>query len=227
MRLLIVEDDARLRERLATHFRSTGWVVDEAPDGTEAGYLAADYAFDLAIVDLGLPGVPGIELIARWRADGLAMPILILTARAEWQDKVEGLEAGADDYVTKPFYLEEVEARVNALLRRVEGRRSAVADFGDLRIDFSARRVYLGNDEVELTAFEYNTLSYLAHRAGEVISRTELLEHLYDHDNDRDSNVIEVFVGRLRRKLDADGQLLPIETVRGAGYRFRLQRRSA
>ena len=157
----------------------------------------------------------------------MAMPVLILTARADWQDKVGGLEAGADDYVTKPFHLEEVEARVRALLRRVEGRRSNLADYGALRIDFGSRRVYRGDDEVELTAYEYNTLSYLAHRAGEVISRGELLDNLYDHDNDRDGNVIEVFIGRLRRKLDPAGALRPIETVRGAGYRFALPRRSA
>ena len=227
MRLLIVEDDARLRERLAGHFRSAGFVVDEAPDGREAAWLASEYPCDIAIVDLGLPDVAGIELIRGWRGDGLAMPILILTARADWQDKVGGLEAGADDYVTKPFYLEEVEARVRALLRRVEGRRSSVADYGTLRIYFSARRVCRGDEELTLTAYEYNTLAYLAHRAGEVISRSELLDHLYDHDHDRDGNVIEQFVARLRRKLDPEGSLTPIETVRGAGYRFTLDRASA
>ncbi len=227
MRLLVVEDDVRLRERLAAHFRAAGFVVDEAPDGREAAWLASEYPCDIAIVDLGLPDVAGIDLIARWRADGLAMPLLILTARADWQDKVGGLEAGADDYVTKPFYLEEVDARVRALLRRVEGRRSGVADYGPLRIDFRARRVCRGDQELALTAYEYNTLAYLAHRAGEVISRSELLDHLYDHDSDRDGNVIEQFVARLRRKLDPDGSLAPIETVRGAGYRFSLDRGSA
>jgi two-component system response regulator PhoP len=227
MRLLIVEDDLRLRRRLAEHFSQLGWVCDEAPDGREARYLARDYRFDVAIVDLGLPDLSGVDLIRGWRADGLALPILILTARADWQDKVGGLEAGADDYVTKPFYLEEVEARLRALLRRVEGRRSDLADYGGLRIDFSRRRVFRGDAEVELTAYEYNTLAYLAHRAGAVISRSELLDNLYDHDNDRDGNVIEVFIGRLRRKLDPDGSLQPVETVRGAGYRFRLERKSA
>ncbi|MHA7815714.1 MAG: response regulator [Pseudohaliea sp.] len=227
MRLLIVEDDVRLRERLAGHFRAAGFVVDEAPDGREAAWLASEYPCDIAIVDLGLPDIEGMELIRRWRDEGLAMPILILTARADWQDKVGGLEAGADDYVTKPFYLEEVEARLRALLRRVEGRRSSVADYGPLRIDFSARRVCRGEEELSLTAYEYNTLAYLAHRAGEVISRSELLDHLYDHDHDRDGNVIEQFVARLRRKLDPEGGLAPIETVRGAGYRFTLDRSSA
>lgn len=224
MRLLVVEDDARLRTRLAGHFRDAGWVVDEAPDGREARFLASEYPCDIAIVDLGLPDTPGLDLVRGWREAGLAMPILILTARADWQDKVGGLEAGADDYVTKPFYLEEVEARLDALLRRVEGRRRTVADFGPLRIDFSARRVHCGDEEISLTTYEYNTLAYLAHRAGEVVSRAELLDHLYDRDSDRDSNVLEVFVGRLRRKLDADGRLAPIETVRGVGYRFTLER---
>lgn len=227
MRLLVVEDDRRLRERLAEHFRRSGWVVDEAHDGAEARFSASEYPCDVAIVDLGLPDLSGMELIREWRSQGLTVPILILTARADWQDKVGGLEAGADDYVTKPFYLEEVEARVNALLRRVEGRRTSVADFGDLSIDFSARKVRLCDDEVTLTSFEFNTLAYLAHRTGEVVSRMELVDHLYERDADRDSNVLEVFVGRLRRKLDPGGSLKPIETVRGVGYRFVLERNSA
>ncbi|MEE4276848.1 MAG: response regulator transcription factor [Halieaceae bacterium] len=247
MRLLVVEDDLRLRSRLAEHFRAAGWVVDEAPDGREARFLCSEYRCDIAIVDLGLPDVSGVDLIREWRAAGLATPILILTARADWQDKVGGLEAGADDYVTKPFYLEEVEARLQALLRRVDGRRRNIADYvgrdapdvsgagqaageGEgqgIRIDFSARRVSRAGAEVELTAFEYNTLAYLAHRSGDAVSRAELLDHLYDRDSDRDSNVLEVFVGRLRRKLDPDGSLLPIETVRGVGYRFTLERRGA
>lgn len=227
MRLLVVEDDERLRTRLVGHFSAAGWIVDGAPDGREARFLAAEYPCDLAIVDLGLPDVSGLELVRAWRAEGLAMPVLILTARADWQDKVSGLEAGADDYVTKPFYLEEVEARLNALLRRVEGRRRSVADYGELQIDSSARRVALRGEDVSLTTYEFNTLAYLAHRAGEVVSRGELLDHLYDRDTDRDSNVLEVFVGRLRRKLDPDGSLAPIETLRGVGYRFTLERRGA
>jgi two-component system response regulator PhoP len=227
VRLLIVEDDRRLRERLAAHFRAASFVVDEAPDAREADWFAAEYPCDVAIVDLGLPDRPGMELIRDWRGAGLAMPVLILTARADWQDKVGGLEAGADDYVTKPFYLEEVEARVRALLRRVEGRRSAVADYGALRIDFSARRVFRDGEELALTSYEFNTLAYLVHRGGEVISRLELLDHLYDGDSERDGNVIEQFVARLRRKLDPAGTLRPIETVRGAGYRFTLERASA
>lgn len=227
MRLLIVEDDRRLREQLGSHFRSVGWVVDEAGDGAEARYLADEYPCDMAIVDLGLPDIAGVDLISGWREAGKVMPVLILTARADWQDKVGGLEAGADDYVTKPFYLEEVEARLQALLRRVEGRRSSVADYGPLRIDFGARRTYRQGRELTLTAYEYNTLAYLVHRGGNVVSRSELLDHLYERDSDRDSNVIEVFVGRLRRKLDPDGTLSPIETLRGAGYRFTLERTEA
>lgn len=227
MRLLVVEDDRRLREQLVTHFKNAGWVTDEAVDGAQARYLVSEYPADIAIVDLGLPDISGVELIAGWRAAGITIPILILTARADWQDKVGGLEAGADDYVTKPFYLEEVEARLHALLRRVEGRRSAVAAYGPLRIDFGGRRVYRAEAELSLTAFEYNTLAYLVHQAGKVVSRSELLDHLYARDSDRDSNVIEVFVGRLRRKLDPGGTVNPIETVRGAGYRFTLERSGA
>jgi two-component system response regulator PhoP len=227
MRLLIVEDDPRLRQRLAEHFAAAGYVVDEAADAREARYLMAEYPCDIAIVDLGLPDEDGVALIRAWREAAVSAPILILTARADWQDKVGGLEAGADDYVTKPFYLEEVEARLQALLRRVEGRRSAVADFGAFRIDSAARRVLCGDEEVALTAYEFNTLAYLAHRAGEVVSRAELLDHLYERDSDRDPNVIEQFVGRLRRKLDPAGELRPIETVRGAGYRLTLERLGA
>jgi two-component system response regulator PhoP len=223
VRLLLVEDDERLRQRVAAHFRAAGWAVEEVAGAREADYLARELACDAAIVDVGLPDGSGIDLIAAWRRDGLDFPALILTARADWRDKVEGLESGADDYVTKPFYLEEVEARVQALLRRVAGRPTPAVDYGDLRIDFSARQVSRGGDIVELTAYEYNTLAYLAHRAGAVVSQSELIEHLYEQDHDRDSNVIEVFIGRLRRKLDPDGALRPIQTVRGAGYRFTLE----
>jgi two-component system response regulator PhoP len=223
VRLLLVEDDAHLRTAVAGHFRAAGWAVEEAADGAAARWLLRDYPCDAAIVDLGLPDVQGIDLVREWRADGRKLPILILTARADWRDKVDGLEAGADDYVTKPFYMEEVEARVNALLRRVAGHSTPVVDYGGLRIDFSRRRVERDGVEVELTAYEYNTLAYLAHRAGAVVSRTELTEHLYEQDFDRDSNVIEVFIRRLRRKLDPDNSLQPVQTVRGAGYRFALE----
>lgn len=220
MRMLIVEDDPRLRLQVAKHFTEAGWVVEEAADGEEALYLGRENPYDITIVDLGLPGISGIELIRQWRSTQATFPILILTARSDWRDKVEGLEAGADDYVTKPFYLEEIEARVQALLRRAGGRAQAAVRYGPLTIDFNAREVSLNEAAVELTAFEYNTLEYLAHRRGEVVSKSELVDHLYDQDFDRDSNVIEVFVGRLRKKLDPENSLKPIATVRGAGYRF-------
>lgn len=225
MRMLLVEDDARLRAAVAAYFRQQAWVVDEVADGREADYVAREFACDVALVDLGLPDVSGIELIRNWRAGGLDLPVLILTARSDWQDKVRGLEAGADDYVTKPFHLAEVDARVGALLRRAAGHSSPVVDYGAFCIDFSGRRVLREGRELELTTYEFNTLSYLVHRAGCVVSRGELTEHLYEQDHDRDSNVIEVFVGRLRRKLDPDQAWRPIQTVRGAGYRFALEPR--
>lgn len=223
MRMLIVEDDDKLREQLSGYFSDRGWVVAEASEGREALYQGSEYPFDLAIVDLGLPRISGLEVIRQWREAGREFPVLVLTARGDWQDKVEGLEAGADDYVTKPFHLEEVQARVHALQRRAGGRSRPAVTYGPIRLDFSARRVQRHGVDLDLTAFEYNTLEYLVHRAGEVVSKAELTEHLYDQDFDRDSNVIEVFVGRLRRKLDPDSSLKPIQTVRGAGYRFALE----
>ncbi|GAB5450767.1 MAG: response regulator transcription factor [Halioglobus sp.] len=223
MRMLIVEDDPHLRTQVAKHFEAASWVVEEACDGEEALFLGTEHPYDLAIVDLGLPGISGIKLIQDWRESGQSFPILVLTARGDWRDKVEGLEAGADDYVTKPFYLEEVEARANALLRRSGGRVQAKVHYGPISLDFSARTVELEGVSVELTAYEYNTLEFLVHRGGQVVSKAELTSHLYDQDFDRDSNVIEVFVGRLRRKLDPAGALQPIATVRGAGYRFTLE----
>lgn len=221
--MLVVEDDALLRGQLVARFRAGGWVVEEAADGREARFLGDEYPFDIAIVDLGLPGLGGIELIRAWRGAGHLFPILVLTARADWRDKVEGLEAGADDYVTKPFQPEEVEARINALMRRAAGRATAVVCYGSITIDFGARQVLREGETLALTSYEYNTLEYLAHRAGQVVSKSELTDHLYAQDFDRDSNVIEVFVGRLRKKLDPEGVLKPIATVRGAGYRFVLE----
>ncbi|MEZ5573059.1 MAG: response regulator transcription factor [Halioglobus sp.] len=223
MRMLIVEDDRQLRELLGASFRDAGWAVELVPDGREGRYYGIEYPCDIAIVDLGLPDLSGIDLIRQWRAAGRIFPVLILTARGDWRDKVEGLEAGADDYVTKPFRFEEVAARVAALLRRAAGRATAAVEFGEIRIDFSARRVSRAGKALELTSFEYNTLEYLASRPGSVVSKAELTDHLYEEDQDRDSNVIEVFIGRLRRKLDPDQTLQPIETVRGAGYRFVLR----
>ncbi|MDX1594845.1 MAG: response regulator transcription factor [Gammaproteobacteria bacterium] len=222
MRLLLVEDEPELREALAGRLRDAGYTLSTAADGEEGLYHATEYPFDAAIVDLGLPRLSGIELIRRAREDGATFPILILTARGRWQDKVEGLEAGADDYLVKPFQYEELEARIHALLRRAAGWASSTLTFGPLVLDTRAKRVTVSGEPVELTAYEYNVLEYLALHAGKAISKSELTEHIYDQDFDRDSNVIEVFVGRLRRKLDPDGTLEPIETVRGQGYRFAL-----
>jgi len=220
--MLIVEDDARLRQQLANYFEQTGWLVDTAAEGTEGHFQGQEFAYDLAIVDLGLPGKSGLQVVQDWRRAGRDLPVIVLTARGDWRDKVEGLESGADDYVTKPFHLPELAARVTALQRRAAGRASSRIGYGRLVIDFSARQVGLDDQPVELTSFEFNTLAYLANRAGDVVSRAELTEHLYGQDFDRDSNVIEVFIGRLRKKLDPSGDLQPIATVRGAGYRFAL-----
>jgi two-component system response regulator PhoP len=186
----------------------------------EGLHLAREYPFDAAIVDLGLPRLSGIDMIRQSRTAGLVFPILILTARGRWQDKVEGLEAGADDYLVKPFQYEELEARVHALLRRAAGWSTSTLEFGPLMLDTRGKRVTVSGEAVDLTAYEYNVLEYLALNAGKAVSKSELTEHIYEQDFDRDSNVIEVFVGRLRRKLDPEGTLLPIETVRGQGYRF-------
>ena len=222
MRLLVVEDENHIREQLQTFLADLGYVVDTAADGREGLYLGEEYPYDLAVIDIGLPEINGIELIRQLRGQGKTQPILILTARGNWQDKVEGLEAGADDYLVKPFHNQELKARINALLRRSAGHATPQLRFGPICLDTAAKTVAVNDSQLELTGFEYNTLEYLMHRAGEVVSKTELTEHLYDQDFDRDSNVIEVFIGRLRKKLDPDGAIKPIATVRGQGYRFTL-----
>lgn len=222
MRALLVEDDDTLRHGLAAAMRAAGWQVDEAADGREGLYIAEEAAPDVAVVDLGLPQLSGMDLIAALRKNKRDLPVLILTARDRWQDKVAGLKAGADDYMVKPFHTEELLARLEALVRRSAGWAQPVLDFGVLKFAPAAQRVELRGDAVELTSFEYRLLEYLVLRAGQVVSRGELIERLYDQDYDRDSNTIEVFVGRLRRKLDPDGELKPIETLRGRGYRFAL-----
>lgn len=226
MRILIVEDEATLRQQLADSLRQQGYATDVAADGREGEFMVREYPYDLAIIDLGLPEISGIDLIKNLRQQGHEFPVLVLTARADWQDKVEALEVGADDYVVKPFHMQEVVARLNALLRRSRGSASASLQFGPLTLDTSARVASLNDTPMTLTSYEYNTLEYLCHHAGKVISKTELTEHLYDQDFDRDSNVIEVFVGRLRKKLDPDNTLKPIATVRGQGYRFDWQPQS-
>jgi two-component system response regulator PhoP len=223
MRILLVEDEAPLREQLARELAQRGFPVDAAADGEEGLFLGREYPVDLAIIDLGLPRLSGIELIRRLRELERHFPILILTARDSWQDKVEGLEAGADDYLTKPFHVEELVARIKALLRRAAGHASPVISGCGIRLDTARQTVEVEGQAVELTGHEYRVLEYLMLHAGKVISKTELTEHLYDQDFDRDSNVLEVFIGRLRRKLDPDGRHKPIETLRGRGYRFRTE----
>ena len=222
MRLLLIEDDAALRLPLARQLESEGYRVDHAGDGEEGLFLAREYPVDLAIVDLGLPKLNGLTIVQRLRGAGSTMPILILTARGSWQDKVTGLEAGADDYVVKPFEYPELAARVKALLRRSMKAASDVLALGPIGIDFSAQAVKLGGEPLELTAFEYRMLEFLVRERERVVPKQELSDYLYPHGEDRDSNVLEVLIGRLRRKLDPEGTLAPIETVRGRGYRFTL-----
>ena len=222
MRILVVEDEPALQQQLERALRAQDYTVDATGDGKEALYFATDYPFDAAIVDLGLPGLSGLEVIARLRAKGSRLPILILTARGRWQDKVQGLEAGADDYLTKPFQMEELLARLKALLRRAAGSAQDILQCGPVTLDLSAQQVSVNGAQVELTSFEYRLLEHLARNRGWVLSKDALAAHLYPHDEERDSNVIEVLIGRLRRKLDPDGTLQPLETLRGRGYRFTL-----
>jgi two-component system, OmpR family, response regulator PhoP len=223
MRLLLIEDDAALRLGLARRLEADGYRVDQAADGEDGLFQAREYPVDLAIVDLGLPKLNGLTVVQRLRSDGRTLPILILTARGNWQDKVVGLESGADDYLVKPFEYPELAARVKALLRRSMKAASDVLTFGPLSIDFSAQAARLNGAEMDLTAFEYRVLEYLVRERSRVVSKQELSDYLYPHDEDRDSNVLEVLVGRLRRKLDPHGTLAPIETLRGRGYRFTLE----
>ncbi len=222
MRLLVVEDESLLRQQLEQGLVKQGYVVDAAEDGKTGLYYATEYSYDAAIIDIGLPEIDGISLIQQIRSRGKQFPVLILTARGDWQDKVAGLDAGADDYVVKPFQLEEIVARLNALLRRAAGFSKPKLEFGPLSLDISAKRLTVNDQRIELTAYEYKMLEYLMMHPGQVISKTELTEHLYAQDYDRDSNVLEVFVRRLRQKLDPEQTLKPIETVRGQGYRFNL-----
>jgi two-component system, OmpR family, response regulator PhoP len=221
MHILIVEDESRLREDLRDRLRNTGYVVDVAADGEEGLYYGQEFPLDLAVIDIGLPKISGLELVRRFRANGRHFPILILTARRNWRDKVEGLETGADDYLVKPFRFEELQARLNALLRRASGWSKPVIDCGPVSLDTGRQTLTVAGEAVELTAFEYRVLEYLMLHAGQVVSKGELTDNIYDQDYDRNSNVLEVFIGRLRRKLDPDNRINPIETLRGRGYRFR------
>ncbi len=220
MRLLLVEDEPSLREQLSNRLRQDGYAVDTAIDGEEGLFYANEYPIDLAIIDLGLPKLSGIEVIQRMRKEGNSVPVLILTARNRWQDKVEGLESGADDYLAKPFHYEELAARVQALIRRSAGKADPIICVGTVSLNSVTQDVTLDGERLELTAYEYRLLHYLMLNAGKVISKMELTDHLYEEDTDRDSNVIEVFIRRLRKKLDPDETLEPIETLRGRGYRY-------
>ncbi len=223
MRLLLVEDELQLRDSLAQRLREEGFAVDAAATGGDGLYLGTEYPIDIAIVDLGLPDLPGSELIRTWRGKGLTFPILILTARGSWEEKVAGLELGADDYLVKPFQTEELLARLRALLRRAAGWSEPKLRCGPYVLDTSAKAVLFNEQPVEVTAFEYKVLEYLMLHAGRVVSKSELTDHLYEEDSDRDSNVLEVIIGRLRRKLDPERELNPVETARGHGYRFRFE----
>ncbi len=220
MRILVVEDEQILQDQLVEKLKSAGYVVDAASDGEEGLYYGREYDYDAAVIDLGLPKIDGIDLITTLRREKRGFPVLVLTARGHWQDKVLGLEAGADDYLTKPFQMEELLARLNALMRRAAGHASPIMREGDLQLDTAKKEVRVEEKLVELTAYEYKVLEYLMMNASRVVSKTELTEHLYDQDFDRDSNVIEVFVGRLRKKLEP---VNPIRTVRGQGYRFSVE----
>jgi two-component system response regulator PhoP len=220
MRLLVLEDEPALRETLSQQFRTAGFAIDAAADGVEGEFAGLEYPIDVAVVDLGLPGRSGLDAIRAWRKAGKSFPVLILTARDSWQEKVTGLDAGADDYVTKPFRFEELLARVQALLRRSGGWSQPLLKSGGLELDTRSQEVRVDGQSVDLTAFEYRLLEYLMLRAGQVISKAELTEKIYEQDFERDSNTIEVFIGRLRRKLDPDGNRQQIETLRGRGYRI-------
>jgi two-component system response regulator PhoP len=221
MRLLIVEDENLLRQQLTQGLIRHGYIVDDAADGSAGLYQAREFSYDAAIIDLGLPKLDGISLIREVRKLGKTFPILILTARGDWQEKVAGLDAGADDYVVKPVQLEEIQARLNALLRRAAGFARSMIESGSVSLDIGSKRVAVDGQNIDLTAYEYKMLEYLMLHPDQVVSKTELTEHLYAQDYDRDSNVLEVFVRRLRQKLDPNETLHPIETIRGQGYRFR------
>jgi len=216
MRILVVEDDQNLNRQITDTLKEAGYVVDQAFDGEEGHYLGENEPYDAVVLDIGLPEMDGVTVLEKWREAGRKMPVLILTARDRWSDKVAGIDAGADDYVTKPFHMEEVQARLRALIRRAAGHASSEISCGPVKLDTKSSKVTVNGMTLKLTSHEFRLLSYLMHHMGQVVSRTELVEHMYDQDFDRDSNTIEVFVGRLRKKMGID----LIETVRGLGYRM-------
>ena len=221
MRLLLIEDEIPLADQISTSLREAGFAVDVANTGEDGLYLGNEYPIDVAVVDIGLPDISGIDVIKKWREEERDFPVLILTARGRWEEKVEGLESGADDYLVKPFHMEELIARLRALIRRSAGFADSKIPMGRFALDTAAQKMLLDDEEIDVTAFEYKVLEYLILHADKVVSKSELSEHLYEDDFDRDSNVLEVIIGRLRKKLDPDKSLNPIETLRGRGYRFR------
>ena len=220
MRLLLIEDEAPLSEQIASSLREAGFAVDTALTGEDGQFMGEDYPIDVAVVDLGLPDISGLDVIKAWREAGKTFPVLILTARGRWEEKVTGLESGADDYLVKPFHMEELVARLRALIRRSAGFADSKISMGAYMLDTSSQIILLHDQEIDVTAFEYKVLEYLMLHADSVVSKSELSEHLYEDDFDRDSNVLEVIIGRLRKKLDPDKTANPIETLRGRGYRF-------
>jgi len=224
MRAIVIEDDIDIQQQIVARLKSEGFAVDSADNGADGLYLAQEYPADVAIIDLGLPRLSGLDVVRGIRKRSNKLPILILTARGRWQDKVEGLDAGADDYLVKPFHQEEMMARIRVLIRRASGWSDSRILCAPVTLDTATQRTFVAGRELELTAYEYKVLEYLMLHAGEVISKTVLTEHLYDDESDNDSNVIEVFIRRLRQKLDPEETLKPIETLRGRGYRFTLQR---
>lgn len=219
-RVLFIEDDNTLRAQVEELLRQKHYKVDSTDNGQEGLYLGEKFSFDIAIIDLGLPKMNGLEVISKLRQAGKEFPIIVLTARGDWKDKVEGLASGADDYLVKPFHVQELLARMQALMRRASGKFKTEIRFDHLSMDTRARQVCVDDQPVELTAYEYKMLEYMMMRPGQVVSKAELTEHIYEQDFDRDSNVIEVFIGRLRKKLDPDNRYLPIDTIRGQGYRL-------
>lgn len=222
MRLLIIEDEDTLRQQLCDHLKKMNFTIDDTGNGSDGLFLGNEYNYDACIVDIGLPDISGLKIIKQWRENNRTFPILVLTARGKWQEKVEGLESGADDYLVKPFHYEELIARIKALVRRSIGQTNTTIEAPPILLNTTSQTVLIEERPIELTAYEYKTLEYLMINSNKVISKTELTEHIYAQDFDRDSNVIEVFIGRLRRKLDPSNQLKPIETLRGRGYRFNL-----
>lgn len=222
MRILVIEDELGLQTDIKTRLEAESYIVDTSAEGNEGYFFATEYPLDAAIIDIGLPGMSGIDIIKKLRQQGLKLPVLILTARSRWQEKVEGLEAGADDYLVKPFQMEELLARLKALLRRASGSPTTELTCGCITLKPETQQVVGKNGGIDVTAFEYRMLEYLMRNSSEAVSKTRLADYLYPHDGDRDSNVIEVLIGRLRKKLDPDGSLTPIETLRNRGYRFTL-----